>query len=146
MIEFLQCKFHTNINMPCYTSFAQINLENIIQWLTVMQNYMIFIDYIKKLYLYKKCQKIDIRCVYISNIVHIYFFVKFTILCTNHFANHRVTTSPDTNRSRAICNYSIRLIDTWEIERTYQRQRQTAVSRFLHSRRWQDIYLYYLPR
>lgn len=55
-------------------------------------------------------------------------------------------TSPDANRNRTIHSYSIRLIDTWEIERTYQRQRQTAVSRFLHSRRWQDIYLYYLPR
>lgn len=42
---------------------------------------------------------------------------KFTTLYTNHCANHCTTTaSPDTNQNRTIRSYSIRPIDTWEIE------------------------------
>jgi len=46
---------------------------------------------------------------------------KFTILYTNHCANHRMTTasSTDTNHCHTIRSYSIRL-DTWEIEYIYQ--------------------------
>lgn len=46
---------------------------------------------------------------------------KFTTLYTNHCSNHCTTTaSPGTNQSRTIRSYSIRPIDTWEIERINQ--------------------------
>lgn len=101
--------------MPCHDAFYNVSTNNS----TNIMNYDNANCDTRKLSNVKRCQKID---AYFPSDSRILQDSKFTILYTNHRANHRMTTaSPtDTNHCRTIRSYSIRPIDTWEIERINQ--------------------------